>query len=151
LRWGRNRKRAAGRLWAPRPKRISRELHDHYRESPRRGHDQPEAPAADVPIAAGPHFYPQDVAVDAQGTVYAAAVDAGTLKLAPGAQSAVSVGFTGSQFVDSGGVDAAGNIYVADDEGSNTSGSAARVQKRTAAGVQTVLPFRVSDRACDWR
>jgi len=92
-----------------------------------------------LPITAGADFYPQDVAVDAQGNVYATTVNDGVLKLAPGAQAAVSVGFSGLQFAVSGGADAAGNVYVTDDGGgANGTG---RVQKRSPAGDQTVLPF----------
>lgn len=92
-----------------------------------------------LPITGGQHFYPHDIAVDAKGTVYATAINEGVLKLPPGAQKAVSVGFTGLEFAVSGGVDAAGNVYVADD--GSTSGSPGRVQKRTPAGAQTELPF----------
>lgn len=103
----------------------------------------PTAPRRQVtlPITGGQHFYPQDVAVDAQGTVYAAAISEGVLKLAPGAQSAVSVKFTGLQVVTSVGVDGAGNLYAVDDDGSNKPGSVGRVQKRTPADVQSALPF----------
>ena len=93
-----------------------------------------------LPLKGGQHFYPHDVAVDGQGTVYATAINEGVLKLPPGSQQAVSVGFTGLEFAVSGGVDAAGNVYVADD-GSTVPGSTGRVQKRTPAGAQTELPF----------
>jgi serine/threonine protein kinase, bacterial len=93
-----------------------------------------------LPIKGSQHFIPQDVAVDAQGAVYATAVNDGVLKLAEGAQAAASVGFTGLQFAVSGGADAAGNVYVTDD-GGTTPGSTGRVQKRTPAGAQTQLPF----------
>jgi serine/threonine-protein kinase len=92
-----------------------------------------------LPITGGQHFYPHDIAVDAKGAVYATAINEGVLKLPPGAKQAVSVGFTGVEFAVSGGVDAAGNVYVADD--GSTSGSPGRVQKRTPAGAQTELPF----------
>jgi serine/threonine protein kinase, bacterial len=103
------------------------------------GSVNPTAPRQQVtlPIKGGEHFYPHDVAVDAQGTVYVTAVNEGVLKLAPGAQAAVSVGFTGLSFAVSGAPDAAGNVYVTDD-GAQDKG---RVQERTPAGVQTVLPF----------
>jgi serine/threonine protein kinase, bacterial len=93
-----------------------------------------------LPIKGGEHFYPHDIAVDGQGTVYATAINDGVLKLAPGAQQAVSVGFTGLEFAVSGGADAAGNVYVADN-GSTAPASKGRVQKRTPAGEQTELPF----------
>jgi serine/threonine-protein kinase len=93
-----------------------------------------------LPIKGGQHFYPHDVAVDGQGTVYATAINEGVLKLPPGSQQATSVGFTGLEFAVSGGVDAAGNVYVADD-GSTAMGSKGRVQKRTPAGAQTELPI----------
>jgi streptogramin lyase len=93
-----------------------------------------------LPINGGQHFYPHDVAVDARGTVYATAINEGVFKLPRGAQQAVSVGFTGLEFAVSGGVDAAGNVYVADD-GNTAAGSKGRVQKRTPAGEQTELPF----------
>jgi serine/threonine protein kinase, bacterial len=110
--------------------------------SPATGTPNPTAARQQVtlPIKGGENFYPQDVAVDAQGTVYATAVNEGVLKLAPGAQAAVSVGFSGLQFAASGGADAAGNVYVADD-GGQTPGFTGRVQKRTPAGAQTQLPF----------
>jgi len=109
--------------------------------SPPTGTANPTAARQQVtlPIRGGQHFYPHDVAVDAQGTVFVTAVNEGVLKLAPGAQSAVPVGFTGLEFAVSGGVDAAGNVYVTDDGG--TSGSKGRVQKRTPDGTQTELPF----------
>jgi serine/threonine protein kinase, bacterial len=92
-----------------------------------------------LPITPSENFYPHDVAVDAHGTVYATTVNEGVLKLAPGAQAAVSVGFSGLQFAVSGGVDAAGNVYVTDDGGgANGTG---RVQQRSPAGAQTVLSF----------
>ncbi len=92
-----------------------------------------------LPIKGGEYFNPEDVAVDGQGTVYATAVNEGVLKLAPGAQAAVSVGFSGLQFAVSAGADAAGNVFVTDDGGpANGTG---RVQKRTPTGAQTVLPF----------
>lgn len=92
-----------------------------------------------LPITPSENFYPQDVAVDAQGTVYATTVNDGVLKFAPGAHAAVSVGFSGLQFAVSGGVDAAGNVYVTDD-GGGASGRG-RVQQRSPAGAQTVLSF----------
>jgi serine/threonine-protein kinase len=110
--------------------------------SPTMGTATPTAARQQVtlPIKGGQHFYPHDIAVDAQGTVYATAINEGVLKLPPGAQQAVSVGFTGLEFAVSGGVDAAGNVYVADD-GSTAPGSKGRVQKRTPAGAQTELPI----------
>jgi serine/threonine protein kinase, bacterial len=92
-----------------------------------------------LPIKGGAHFYPEDVAVDAQSTVYGTTVNDGVLKLAPAAQAAVSVGFSGLQFSVSAGADAAGNVYVTDDGG--TANGTGRVQKRTPTGVQTELPF----------
>ena len=92
-----------------------------------------------LPIKGSPDFYPQGVAVDGQGTVYATAVNDGVLKLAPGAQAAVSVGFTGLSFTVASGADAAGNVYVSDDGGSGN--GEGRVQKRTPAGAQSTLPF----------
>src|SRR4051812_39260816 len=68
-----------------------------------------------LPINGGQHFYPHDVALDSQGTVYATAINEGVFKLPRGAQQAVSVGFTGLEFAVSGGADTAGNVYVADD------------------------------------
>ncbi|HTQ19890.1 hypothetical protein [Mycobacterium sp.] len=105
----------------------------------------PAAPAAarqqvTLPIKGGENFYPQDVAVDANGTVYATSVNEGVLKLKPGASAAVSVGFTGAQFAVSGGADAAGNVYLSDD-GSTAPASTGRVLKRTPDGAQTELPI----------
>jgi hypothetical protein len=97
--------------------------------SPASGTINPTAARQQVtlPIKGGEHFYPHDVSVDAQGTVYGTSVNDGVLKLAPGAQAAVSVGFTGVQFGVSGGADAAGNVYLTDD-GGTTPGSTGRVQ-----------------------
>lgn len=92
-----------------------------------------------LPFKGSADFYPQGVAVDGQGTVYATAVNDGVLKLAPGAQAAVSVGFSGLSFAVSGGADATGNVFVTDDGG--TANGTGRVQKRTPTGAQTVLPF----------
>jgi serine/threonine protein kinase, bacterial len=92
-----------------------------------------------LPIKGSGNIDPEGVAVDGQGNVYATAVNDGVLKLAPGAQAAVSIGFTGLSFAVSGGADAAGNVYVTDD-GATANGTG-RVQKRTPAGAQSVLPF----------
>jgi sugar lactone lactonase YvrE len=82
-------------------------------------------------------FYPQGVAVDTQGNVYAIAVNDGMLKLAPGAQESTQLPFSSWDFAVSGGIDGAGNAYLADDGNAGKG----RVQMLTPDGTQTELPF----------
>ena len=85
----------------------------------------------------GPHFYPQDVAVDTHDNVYVTAVNEGLLKLAPGASPPTRYPFTDLAFAVSGGVDAAGDAFLAQSGNDNTG----HILKLTPTGSQTELPF----------
>lgn len=90
-----------------------------------------------LPFPNDESFYPHDIAVDADGTVYVSDVNAGVLQLATARSTSERVPFDSVSFGVSTAVDGTGNVYLADDG----NGGKGRIQKITTDGRQTELPI----------